>query len=375
MIKIGVPKEVKIGESRVGLTPDGVRECLAHSDLEEDFASQKEEVQVFIEKGAGILSGYSDEEYRLAGAYLCDTDGVWDTDLIIKVKEPLPEEYGLIDSQVIYGFFHWNSPSNAGLRERIRETSAVCLPYEGITHIGSYYSPCLIPMSAIAGRLALQKGAQILEGSLLLGGVPGTRNAKVVIVGGGVVGYNAATMAIGMGADVTVLDIDSERLTHLDSVFRNKIKTVKSNKSNLIKELEDADLVIGAVLVPGCAAPKVITNNMICGMKPGSVIVDVAIDEGGCTELSRPTSHETPTYIANDVIFYCVPNMPALVPKISTPALTQETSYFLGHIIGSMKSYRCSYKVYDNETRKIKREIVREQFNHEHFGYKFKTQY
>ena len=306
MIRIGVPKEVKVGETRVGLTPDGVRECLRHSDIDE--------IQVFVESKAGLLSGYSDLEYIDAGATVITQAEAWDVDLVIKVKEPLAEEYPFIMDQVIYGFFHWNSPDNASLRKHIEKTNAVCIPYESIIRDG--YAPCLAPMSAVAGRVAAQKGAQLLEvdPGLLLGGIAGTPPAKVAIVGGGVVGYNAYQVAKGMGADVTVFDIDAKRLT----VAFDGVKTIISNKNNLIKHLKDADLIIGAVLLPGQAAPKIIDDDVLWGLKEGAVIVDVAIDEGGCTSRSRPTSHESPTYTDGGTKFYCVPNMPALVPRTAT---------------------------------------------------------
>ncbi len=336
-IDIGVPKEIKQGESRVGLTPSAIKDILKGT-------LKTISLKILVQSGAGELSGFSDQEYIDAGAGITDVEGAWNTSLVVKVKEPLAEEFTLINDQVIYSFFHWNAPANAALRAHIRSTNAICIPYELIRSStpDSYYYPCLAPMSAIAGRLAVQKGTQILElngtrgAGLLLGGIPGTPNAKVAIVGGGVVGYNAATIAIGMGADVTVLDISTERMTYLDSIFRNQIKTVRSTTANLIKVLSDADLVIGAVLIPGLAAPKVITDDILWHMKKGSVIVDVAIDEGGCTSASVPTSHSHPTYVSGNSTFYCVPNMPALVPKTSTTALVQETSDYINKIVYAM---------------------------------------
>ncbi len=315
---IGVPKEIKNNENRVGIVPSGV-EALTNAGHD-----------VVIEKNAGVGSGISDEDYVNAGAKMLEgPKAVFDeADMIMKVKEPLPEEYEYFkEGQILYTYLHLAAEKE--LTEALREKNVVSIAYETIQpEDGSL--PLLTPMSEVAGRLATQEGARFLEkpqggSGTLLGGVPGVHPGKVVVVGGGIVGTNAAKMALGLGADVTIMDINPQRMRELDDIFRGEVKTVMSNKYNIQEEVKDADLVVGAVLIPGAKAPHLITEDMIKEMKEGSVITDVAIDQGGCVETTYPTTHDDPVFVKHGVVHYSVANMPGAVARTSTFALTNST--------------------------------------------------
>lgn len=315
---IGVPKEIKNNENRVALTPAGTKELVKRGHT------------VYIEKSAGAGSGFTDEEYIQAGANILDTAAqVFDkAEMIIKVKEPIEQEYKLIKKeQLVFTYFHF--ASYEPLTRAMMESGAVCLAYETVERADGSL-PLLIPMSEVAGRMAVQEGAKYLEKPLkgrgiLLGGVPGVKPAKVLILGGGVVGTNAAKIAAGMGADVTILDVNINRLRYLDDVMPENVHTMVSNEYVIRELVRDADLIIGGVLIPGAKAPKLITRDMLKTMRPGTVLVDVAVDQGGCIETCTPTTHENPTYIIDDVVHYCVANMPGAVPYTSTLALTNAT--------------------------------------------------
>ena len=317
-MKIGCVKEIKNNESRVGLIPDNVREYCAHGH------------QVFIERNAGINSGFSNEAYEGNGAKVLETAAdVWAvSDMIVKVKEPLEQEYdSMRNGQIIYTYLHL--AADRTLTEALLARGCKGVAYETLTDKRGGL-PLLKPMSEIAGRLGLIEGAKCMEKpfggcGVLISGVPGVRKAKVVIIGGGIVGTNACKMALGLGADVTILDVNLDQLTELDNLFDNRIKTLHSTTAVLVREISDADLVIGAVLIPGASAPKLIKREMLKKMKPGAVIVDVAVDQGGCTEMTHPTTHDAPTFIVDDVVHYCVANIPGAVPHTSTTALTNAT--------------------------------------------------
>lgn len=315
---IGVPKEIKNNENRVALTPAGTKELVKRGHT------------VYVEKSAGVGSGFTDDEYIQAGARILDTaTQVFDkAEMIIKVKEPIEQEYKLIKKeQLVFTYFHF--ASYEPLTRAMMESGAVCLAYETVERADGSL-PLLIPMSEVAGRMAVQEGAKYLEKPLkgrgiLLGGVPGVKPAKVLILGGGVVGTNAAKIAAGMGADVTILDVNINRLRYLDDVMPKNVHTMVSNEYVIRELVRDADLIIGGVLIPGAKAPKLITRDMLKTMRPGTVLVDVAVDQGGCIETCTPTTHENPTYIIDDVVHYCVANMPGAVPYTSTLALTNAT--------------------------------------------------
>ena len=315
---IGVPKEIKNNEFRVGIVPSGAR-ILNNAGH-----------QVFIQKGAGEGSGIVDEEYYKAGSTLLDTaEEVFDqAEMIIKVKEPLPQEYGLIkEDQIIFTFLHLAPLPD--LIECLTQTKCIGVAYETI-QLGDGSLPLLTPMSEVAGRLAPQMGAYHLGKAnggrgVLLGGVPGVERARVTIIGGGVVGTNAAKIAIGLGAEVYLLDVNQRRMAYLDDIFGNAVTTIMSDPENIDRFVAMSDLVIGAVLVPGARAPALVTKKMISKMAPGSVVVDVAIDQGGCFETSRPTTHEDPTFLVDEVVHYCVANIPGAVPRTSTFALANVT--------------------------------------------------
>lgn len=317
-MKVGLVKEIKVHEYRVGLTPDCVEAYVKNGHT------------VFVEKDAGLGADFSNEAYEAVGATIVtDKKKLFDdSDMIVKVKEPLPQEYDLFhEGQILYTYLHIaaNKPQALALLEK--KVKAVA--YETITsHEGGL--PCLTPMSEIAGRLATQEGAKYLEKpfggrGVLLGGVPGVQRGNVVIIGGGIVGLNACKMAVGLGANVTVLDISASRLAFYDDLFSSKVTTLFSNRSNILKSIKEADLLIGAVLIPGSAAPKLISKEDLKLMKKASVIVDVAIDQGGCFETSKATYHDKPTFVVNDVVHYCVANMPGAVSLTSTLALTSTT--------------------------------------------------
>ncbi|MFN3986253.1 MAG: alanine dehydrogenase [Rhodocyclaceae bacterium] len=322
-MRIGVPKEIKNHEYRVGLTPASVRELTARGH------------EVIVQGGAGAAIGLQDDDYRAAGAELvASAQDVFErAEMIVKVKEPQPGECAMLrEGQVLYTYLHLApDPDQAAALLR---SGAVCVAYETITGPGGGL-PLLAPMSEVAGRMAIQAGATHMEIShggrgLLLGGVPGVRPAHVVILGAGVVGTNALQMAVGLGARVTVLDKSVDRLRQLDLVFGNRITTVCSNTHEVEEAVLAADLVIGGVLIPGASAPKLVTRDMVGRMRSGAVVVDVAIDQGGCFETSRPTTHADPTFVVDGVVHYCVANMPGAVARTSTFALNNAT---IGHAL------------------------------------------
>jgi alanine dehydrogenase len=314
---VGLPKEIKNNESRVAITPGGVFELIKNNHT------------VYVQKGAGFDSGFGDSDYINAGAKILPTiDEVYAiADMIVKVKEPIEEEYSLAkEGQVIFTYFHFASNSN--LIDAMVDSKAVCIAYETVEVNKTL--PLLTPMSEVAGRMAVQQGAKYLEKPIkgkgvLLGGVPGVRPGKVLILGGGVVGVQAAKMASGLGAIVTILDINMDRLRYISDVMPNNVFTEFSSEYNIRRHIKDSDLIVGGVLIPGAKAPKLITRDMLKEMQPGTVIVDVAVDQGGCFETTKATTHQDPIYIIDDVVHYCVANMPGAVPYTSTIALTNVT--------------------------------------------------
>jgi len=315
---IGVPKEIKNNENRVGLTPAGVAEFRKHGHA------------VYVQATAGNGSGFSDAEYEQAGATVLATiEEVYaKAEMIVKVKEPIASEYSLIkENQLLFTYFHFASGEE--LTHAMIERKAVCLAYETV-ELPSRALPLLIPMSEVAGRMAPQEGAKYLEKPLkgrgiLLGGVPGVKPAEVLVLGAGIVGTQAAKIAAGLGAKVTVMDISLNRLRELDDFMPKNVVTQYSNEYNIREAIKTADLIIGAVLIPGAKAPHLITREMLKTMRPGTVLVDVAVDQGGCIETCEPTTHENPTFIIDDIVHYCVANMPGAVPYTSTLALTNAT--------------------------------------------------
>ncbi len=317
-MKIGVPKEIKNNENRVGLVPGGVRQ-LVHDGHE-----------VFVEKTAGMGIGITDDMFIQAGAKMLDSleDVFEKSEMIIKVKEPQPREIALLrPHHILYTYLHLAADTE--LTKGLMDSGATCIAYETIQpEDGSL--PLLTPMSEVAGRMATQIGAAYLQidhggKGVLLGGVPGTRRAKVTVIGCGVAGTNAIKMAMGMGADVTAIDLSTKRLAELDDLFDNRITTLFSNIENIENTVINSDLVIGAVLVPGAKAPKLVTRDMISKMENGSVVVDIAVDQGGCIETCKPTTHQNPTFLVDGVVHYCVANMPGAVARTSTYALTNVT--------------------------------------------------
>lgn len=317
-MRVGCVKEIKNNEFRVGMTPDNAKAYVAAGH------------EVWIEKGAGLGSGFTDGEYAAAGAKLCETaKEVWDgVGMMVKVKEPLPEEYPLFhDGLILYTYLHLaadKEQTDALLAGKVKGVAYETL----IERDGSI--PLLAPMSQIAGRLSIQEGAKYLEKihggeGVLLAGVPGTPKANVVILGGGNVGTNACKIAVGMGANVTILDVNLKRLAQLDDLFGARIQTLVSSDANIEKSVREADLVVGCVLIPGKAAPKIFKKKYLKEMKPGAVFVDVAVDQGGCGETTRVTYHDDPIFIEDGVVHYCVGNMPGAVPRTSTIALTNAT--------------------------------------------------
>jgi len=319
---IGVPKEIKVHEYRVGMTPSSVREAVVHGHA------------VIVETRAGAGIGASDDDYRNAGAQVTDTaaEVFARADLIVKVKEPQAAERKMLRAnQVLFTYLHL--AADRAQAQDLLASGAVCIAYETVTSPTGGL-PLLAPMSEVAGRLAIQAGAHCLEKSaggmgMLLGGVPGVAPARIVILGAGVVGTNAAQMAVGTGAQVVVIDKSIDALRRIDALFNGRALTVYSNRDNIEREVRRADLVISGVLIPGAAAPKLITKDMLAKMKPGSVIVDVAIDQGGSTETSRPTTHANPTYVIDGIVHYMVANMPGAVPRTSTYALNNATLPFM----------------------------------------------
>ncbi len=316
-MRIGVAKEIKQDEYRVALTPAGAGELRQRGH------------EVVVEAGAGAGSAFTDADYEAVGARIATVDDVWATsELVLKVKEPLPEEYGrLREGQILFTYLHLAADDQ--LTRALAASGATCIAYETV-ELDDGKLPLLAPMSEVAGRLATQMGAWALEKAqggrgLLLGGVPGVPPAKVVVLGGGIVGYNAALIAVGMQADVWILDKSVERMRDLEMMLDGRITLAMSNRLEIELATADADLIIGAVLIPGARAPKLITRDMLGGLKPGAVLVDVAIDQGGCFETSHPTTHSDPTYVVDGIVHYCVANMPGAVPVTSTFALTNVT--------------------------------------------------
>ncbi|NUR77611.1 MAG: alanine dehydrogenase [Thermoleophilia bacterium] len=315
-MRIGVAKEIKPDEYRVALTPAGALELINGGH------------EVAIETGAGVGSAFPDEAYTRVGTQIVSVDDVWErSDMVLKVKEPIVEEYArLREGQILFTYLH--IAADEPLTRALIDSGVTAVAYETVEVRGGL--PLLAPMSEVAGRLAPQAGAYFLEKplggrGLLLGGVPGVAPGRVVIIGGGVVGYNAAVIALGLGAQVTILDRSIDRMRHLEEVLSGRVTLLMSSSLQIAASVEDADLVIGAVLVPGALAPKLVTREMIAGMKEGAVVVDVAIDQGGCFETSHPTTHADPVYVVDDVTHYCVANMPGGVPVTSTKALTNAT--------------------------------------------------
>jgi alanine dehydrogenase len=317
-MKIGVPIEIKNNENRVGMTPSGV------------FELSKRNHTVYVQKNAGFNSGFLDEDYVGAGAIILDTiEEVYDTaEMIVKVKEPIEPEYKLIKpDQVVFTYFHF--ASSEVLTNAMIESKAICIAYETVENKDGTL-PLLIPMSEVAGRMSIQQGAKYLEKpikgrGILLGGVPGVPPAKVLILGAGIVGYQAAKMASGLGAYVIIMDINMKALRYVSDSMPNNVISEFSSEYNIRKHIKDADLIIGGVLIKGAKAPKLITRDMLKDMRPGTVMVDVAVDQGGCFETTKPTTHQDPTYIIDEVVHYSVANMPGAVPYTSTMALTNVT--------------------------------------------------
>lgn len=317
-MRICIPKELKNNENRVAITPAGV------------IALIKGGHEVFIEKGAGDGSGFSNDAYLAAGATIIEeAASLWEkADMVLKVKEPLPSEYQYFRPNLIL-FTYLHLAAEPALTKALKEKGVLAIAYETVSHAGTL--PLLTPMSEVAGRMASQIGAQFLEKmnggkGILLGGVPGVRRGKVTIIGGGVVGTNAAKIAVGLGADVTMLDLSPDRLRQLDDIFGNQISTVISSPFNIAQAVAESDLVIGAVLIPGAKAPKLVTEEMVKTMSPGSVVIDVAVDQGGIFEtVDHITTHDNPTYVKHGVVHYAVANMPGAVPQTSTIALTNVT--------------------------------------------------
>jgi alanine dehydrogenase len=315
---IGVPKEIKISENRVGMTEAGVKQLVLEGH------------KVLVEKDAGVGSGITNDQYVKAGGSIIDTkkEVYAKADMIVKVKEPLPDEFELLrENQILYTYLHLAAEPQ--LTKVLCEKKVKAVAYETIQAADGSL-PLLTPMSEVAGRMATQIGAFYLQKDhggkgILLGGVPGVPRGKVVILGGGVVGVNAAQMAVGLGAEVSVLDVNSSRLEYINHIFDGRVTTLYSNIKNIEESVARADLVVGAVLLTGRKAPKLVSKQLISAMSPGSVVVDVAVDQGGCIETCKPTSHKNPTYEVDGVIHYCVPNMPGVVSRTSTYALTNVT--------------------------------------------------
>jgi alanine dehydrogenase len=315
---IGVPKEIKPSENRVALTPAGAMEFV------------KKGHSVFIQSSAGEGSGFSDAEYKKAGAKILPKieDVYKKAEMIIKVKEPIAKEYKLIKKdQLLFTYFHF--ASYEPLTKAMIKSGAICLAYETVEQTDKSL-PLLIPMSEVAGRMSIQQGAKYLEKpmggrGILLGGVPGVAPAKVLVLGGGIVGTHAAKMAAGLGAKVTIMDISLKRLRQLSDIMPANVTTMMSSEFNIRRLIKDHDLIVGAVLIPGAKAPSLITRDMLKEMRPGTVLVDVAVDQGGCIETCKPTTHEDPTFVVDGIVHYCVANMPGAVPYTSTVALTNAT--------------------------------------------------
>ena len=315
-MNIGIPKEVKRHEYRVSATPGAVRAFVAAGH------------RVAVETGAGEGSSFSDADYEAQGAHIVDSAAAWSQAMVLKVKEPVKQEFGFLrDDLLLFTYLHL--AADRPLTERLLEAGTTAIAYETV-QLQNGALPLLTPMSEVAGRMAPQVGAYHLERflggrGLLLGGVPGVEAGEVVILGGGVVGTNAAKIALGLGARVTILDISHARLQYLDDIFGGRVQTLASNPGNIAEIIRRADLLVGAVLIPGAKAPHLVTEDMLQTMKPGSVIVDVAVDQGGCIETIHPTTHDDPTYVVEGIVHYGVANMPGAVPNTSTTALSNQT--------------------------------------------------
>lgn len=316
-MQVGIPTEIKNNENRVAITPAGVHELARRGH------------GVLVQTGAGSGSDISNEAFQLAGASIVESaEEVWDSEIVLKVKEPIESEYGLMrNEQVLFTYLHL--AASRACADALLSAGTTAIAYETV-QLADGSLPLLSPMSEVAGRLSVQVGAfQLMKAAggrgILLGGIPGTPKAKVLIIGGGVAGEHAAANALGMGADVTVIDLSIPRLRQLETRFSGRIQTRASSTYEIAEQVRAADLVIGSVLLPGAQAPKLVTEEMVASMKPGSVLVDIAIDQGGCFEGSRPTTHDDPTFAVHDSIYYCVANMPGAVPVTSTRALTNAT--------------------------------------------------
>ena len=317
-MEIGVPKESKDQEFRVGLSPSSVRVLRENGH------------NIFVETHAGTGAGFTDDDYKSAGAEIVSTaDAAWNRDLIVKVKEPLTSEYKFLHKgQLLFTYLHL--AADRKLTEHLIDSGTCAIAYETVEQSGANKLPLLSPMSIIAGRLSVQFGARFLERQqggrgVLLGGVPGVKPGKVVILGGGVVGTEAAKIAVGMGAAVQILDVNVERLSYLETLFGSRVELIYSNSAHIEAAVKEADLLIGAVLIPGRRAPILVKRDLVKQMRPGSVIIDVAVDQGGCVETLHPTSHTSPIYLEEDVVHYGVPNMPGAVPWTATQALNNST--------------------------------------------------
>lgn len=318
-MKIGVPKEIKNHEGRVSVTPSGVQEFIEHGH------------EVYVEHDAGLQSGFTDDMYKAVGAKILQTAaevyGI--ADMIYKVKEPIKSEYGLIrENQIVFTYFHF--ASNKELTDAMIKSKAICIAFETVRGADGRSLPLLIPMSEVAGRMSAQEGARFLEApqggkGILMGGVPGVKPAKVLVLGAGTVGYYAALTCAGMGANVVITDVYLPRLSQIRESLPANVNTLYSSKYNIEAELHDSDLIIGCALIPGAKTPHLVTKDMLSKVRPGTVMVDVAIDQGGCFENSHATSHDDPIFKVDDKVFYCVGNIPGAVPHTSTPALANAT--------------------------------------------------
>lgn len=324
---VGVPKEIKANENRVALTPGGAAEL------------KKNGHSVLVQSSAGDGSGFQDAEYKKAGAEVVSSiEEVYKrADMIVKVKEPIEKEYSLVKKdQIIFAYFHFASSQK--LTEAMIASKAICIAYESVEKADRSL-PLLIPMSEVAGRMSIQQGAKYLEKhsggrGVLLSGVPGVSPANVLILGAGIVGTNAAKMAAGLGAKVTIMDVNVARLRQLSDILPPNVTTIVSNAYNILEAVREADLIVGAVLIPGAKAPVLISRDMLKEMKPGTVLIDVAVDQGGCIETCKPTTHDNPTYVIDGIVHYCVPNMPGAVPFTSTHALTNVTLPYVIQLAG-----------------------------------------
>jgi alanine dehydrogenase len=330
-MRIGVPTEIKNNENRVAMTPAGVVQLV------------KAGHEVFIQRGAGLGSGFTDKHYMLAGAKMVDTAAeAWSMEMVMKVKEPIPVEYDFFrEGQILFTYLHL-APERELTTELVAK-KVIGIAYETV-QLQNGSLPLLTPMSEVAGRMSTQLGAQFLQKpdggkGILLGGVPGVRSGKITIIGGGVAGTNALKIAVGLGADVSIIDVNPDRLRELDDIFGNQVSTLMSNPYNIAEAVRESDLVIGAVLIPGAKAPKLVTEEMVQSMEPGSVLVDIAVDQGGSFETTdRITTHDDPIYVKHDVVHYAVANMPGAVPRTSTIALTNVTVPYAVQIAN--KGYR-----------------------------------